>query len=554
MSMMNRDQKSVENAGEFRRRLSILHRAAVGVILCRTREPYRAIDTIRQFAAAEKLPFSNWTVLRGWEEYNHARPDQEPICDNLKQPVEALAKLKSVEVSTGIFTMLYPHPYLKQAINFLSQVKEYAKDFTEVDKRLILITPPGYSLPQELEDDVTILDFDAPSYAELKRCFAGMFDNLDAKKRPTIDDTGMDLLLSASAGLTAHEAEAALSRSIVENGARLRSASADDLKKIIMDVKVEAVRKTDILEVMQAEDSANVGGLENLKDWLAMRAMCFSDEARDFGIEAPKGFLLVGPPGTGKSLAAKATAHTMGLPLIKFDVSRVFAGIVGESEQRVRSALKMIEAMAPCVVLIDEVDKALGGVHSGGGDSGVSKRVLGAILTWMQETKAPVFNVLSANRVDALPTELLRRGRLDEVFSVTVPNKTEIGQIIAIHLRKRKKNIEDVDNIEQAVDAAEGYVPAEIECAVKDAIIESFTKKVKLDGALIARQFGNMVPISQAFREDFEAMRRWAEQNARPANRDYDAPAEEQNAPRARIASMRRREAPPRGRVMKLEA
>lgn len=551
MSMMNKEQKTVENASLFRQKISILHRAAVGVIMVRTREPFRAIETIRQFSQAEKLPFHAWTILRGWETYNASRPDAPPTADqSTKEPMAALVKVGSEDHQQGFFAMLYPHPQIKQVMPFIVQLKEYSKTFPETLKRLILVVPIGFSLPVELEDDVAILDFDVPSYAELRHTFSETMEGVKPDKRPRIDAEGMDMLLSASAGLTAHEAETALARAMVESGVNLRSATANDLRKVIMQVKVEAVRKTDILEVMDAEDMANVGGLENLKEWIGKRRDCFSDEAREFGIEPPKGFLLVGPPGTGKSLAAKATAFTMGLPLIKFDVSRVFAGIVGESEQRVRSALKMIEAMAPCVVLIDEVDKALGGVTSGGGDSGVSKRILGAILTWMQETKSPVFNVLSANRVDALPAELLRRGRLDEVFSVSVPNKTEIEQIVGIHLRKRRKDPAHIPNLAAAVEAAKDYVPAEIECAVKDAIIESFTGKVELTGDLIAAQFGNMVPISEAFAEDFESMKRWAENNARPANRDYDIATELQNAPKSRI---RQRVAPqPKGRVMEL--
>lgn len=519
MAMMNKEQREVVNADRFRKHFGNIHLAAIAVTMIRTREPYRAIETLLQFAFTEGMGFQSWNILRGWDKFDRNDPSKAPTSDGSKDVNMALAKLGGTDMGDGLYAMLYPHPFLKTSIPFVAMVKEYAKTFAEGKKRLALIVPPGVTLPPELEDDITIVDFDTPSHRELADSLGRVLMAVPAQKQPNLSEEDRDRLLAASAGLTAHEAEAAFSRAIVENRAKLPRVTADELASVVLAVKVEAVRKTDILEVMPAENMSNVGGLANLKDWVRKRARCFSDEAREFGIEPPKGVLLVGPPGTGKSLTAKAIAKEMGLPLIKFDVSRVFAGLVGESEARVRSALKMIEGMSPCVVLIDEVDKALGGVATGGGDSGVSKRVLGAILTWMQETKAPVFNVLSANRVDALPAELLRRGRLDEVFSVSVPNASERMEILRIHLSKRGKNPDSIQGLAEAVNACEGYVPAEIECAVKDALIEAFTSEIEVTGPLITSQFANMVPISVAFAEDFTRMQTWAENNARPANR-----------------------------------
>jgi SpoVK/Ycf46/Vps4 family AAA+-type ATPase len=259
-----------------------------------------------------------------------------------------------------------------------------------------------------------------------------------------------------------------------------------------------------------------VGGLDNLKEWVVKRRACFSTEAKEFGIEAPKGAGLFGPPGTGKSLSAKAIASSLGLPLIKFDVGRVFQSLVGQSEERVRASLKMLDSLAPCVVLLDEIDKAF--QTNSGGDSGVSQRVLGAILTHMQESSSPIFWVFSANRVDRLPPELLRRGRLDEIFAVTVPDEDERLEILKIHLNKRKQKADDIPELDAAVAASEGYVPAEIEQAVKDALIEAFTNGGAITGPLIAEQLANMKPLSEAFAEDFNAMQQWAENNARPAS------------------------------------
>ena len=284
----------------------------------------------------------------------------------------------------------------------------------------------------------------------------------------------------------------------------------------------------------------NVGGLDGLKEWLNARAGCYTQEARDFGIRSPRGCLFAGPPGTGKSLMAKAVAFTMQQPLIRFDVSRVFQSLVGSSEQRVREALKMVDAMSPCVLLVDEVDKAFQS-NASNSDSGVGTRVLGAILTWLQESTAPVFVVMTANRVDTLPAELTRRGRLDEVFSVNMPSEDERLAILTIHLRKRGKNVDDVANIEAAVARSSGYMGAELEAAVADALIDAFTKDVPLTGDLIVEQLGNMKPLSEAHPEQFAAMSTWAVNNARPANSGEQppprhrtrAPAENNNHSRA---------------------
>jgi SpoVK/Ycf46/Vps4 family AAA+-type ATPase len=289
---------------------------------------------------------------------------------------------------------------------------------------------------------------------------------------------------------------------------------------VIMRVKTEVVKRSEVLEMMEPGSIEDIGGLENLKAWVRKRAGCFGQAARDFGVEPPKGIALIGPPGTGKSLGAKAIASVLGIPALKFDVSRVFNSLVGSSEARVRSALKMVDMMAPCVLMIDEADKAFAGQAGGGGggDSGVGMRVLGAILTWMQETKAPVFMVVTANRTAGLPSEFLRKGRLDEIFSVTTPHEGERLDILKIHLRKRGQNPDTVEGLADVAAYSNDYVPAELEAGVKDAIIEAFSTGVPVTGALIKDQISYMTPLKIAFAEDFAAMEKWAKENARPAS------------------------------------
>lgn len=541
-------QSTARNAEQFRRQLTVLHQAAIGVVLCRTREPFRAIESIRDFAFAERTEFKVWTISRGWASYNRLKPEEEAVIDNAIDPLSALKKLASEDASS-VNVMMYPHKPLSQNIAMIQIVKEYCRQFSESRKRLIIVTPLGWDVPAELEDDLVILDFDCPSYSELSGSYNLLIAGVSEQKRPKFSPDQVDRILAAGAGMTQHEFENAVSRALVSVRAKLPNVDINTFVDLVAKVKTEVVKRSEVLEMMEPDTIDNIGGLENLKAWIRKRALCFSQQARDFGVEPPKGIALIGPPGTGKSASAKAIASVLGLPLIKFDVSRVFNSLVGQSEARVRASLKMIDGMAPCVLMIDEADKAFAGQAngSGGGDSGVGMRVLGAILTWMQETKSPVFLVVTANRTAGLPSEFLRRGRLDEIFSVTVPHETERMEILKIHLRKRGKNPEEVADLQSAVDRSSGYVPAEIEAAVKDAIIEAYVGNTEVNGTLIAEQLQYMVPLSEAFKDQFDQMRQWAEQNARPAS----LPVGEQLEPSR--ARSRKRSAPSKvggGRVI----
>lgn len=534
MQITNR-QAEVENAAEFRRRFMVLHQAGVGVTLCRSREPFRAIETLRDFAFAETLDFKVWTITSGWATHDRTSPEAEPTCDNAAEPFGALRAINGAPGQTGfangIYVMMFPHHFLPKHPGMMQVVKEYARYFAECKKRLVLLTPLGFTLPQELEDDVVILDFDTPSYAEVVSIYDRLVSSIsDAARRPFFGtstnkaeanrehEEAKQRLISLGGGMTSHEYENALARALVTHRQKLPNVPVDDFAAVLMGVKTEVVKRSNVLELLPTENMENVGGLENLKAWIGKRKCAFSEEAAEFGVEAPKGIALIGPPGTGKSLVAKAIGATLGLPAIRFDVGKVFGSLVGQSEERVRAALKMVDGMAPCVLMIDEVDKAFQ-ANSGGGDSGTSQRVLGTILTWMQETKEAVFMVVTANRVNNLPSEFLRKGRLDEVFSVAVPAEDERLEILQIHLRKRGHDPALIDDLQVAVEASAGYVPSELEGAVKDTLIEAFSEDVPVTGELIKEQLGNMKPLSEAFKEDFDLMQAWASANARPANR-----------------------------------
>jgi len=289
--------------------------------------------------------------------------------------------------------------------------------------------------------------------------------------------------------------------------------------------KTEAIKKNDILELLHVGEMNEVGGMHNAKKWVEMRSYTYTPEFLKFGGQPPKGMVSVGVPGTGKSLLAKAVASEFGIPCVRMDFGSIFNALIGSSEERIRKALKLTEAMSPCVLFVDEIDKALGGL-GGSGDSGTSMRVFGTFLTWLQEHKSPVFTIVTANNVTGLPPELLRRGRFDAIFATVLPNQYEREDVLAIHLQKRGHSIEDFSDYEIAVflKQTDKFVPAEIEAIVQDGLVLAFNRAVAdeqepellMDDLLEA--IAAVVPLSKSHKSAIQAMVTWAEDNAMPAS------------------------------------
>ena len=516
----------MDNVQSFLQQFHIMNKAAVGVAFVRAREPFRAMSALRDYAVGQKIPFRAWTPMRGWSDRN-----ADPI-ESLKgdAAIEVIPALRSVGTTEGIgkedalFVMFYPHPAIAQNgkasanMTAVQCLKEYAINFPASQRRLVLIVPPEFQLPPELADDMVTLDFQTPGSNEMLSIYETVLRATPENKRPSYTPDEVRRLLAVGAGMTANEFRIALTRGLATHRMKLPNVPLEDIVEVLSCVKTETLKRSEVLELVKSDSMDNVGGLDELKDYIAEHALCFSEEARAFGVDLPKGIGLIGPPGTGKSLIAKSVASALGIPMVRFDVGRVFNSLVGSSEARLREALALVEAISPAVLFIDEVDKAFD-QNSSGGDSGVGKRVLGTLLTWMNDCTKPVYIVVTANDVRGLPPEFLRKGRLDEIFSVTVPNEAERLDILNIHLKKRGKDPAQIKDLDIVVHRSNGYVPAELEAAVKEAIVKAFVHKKSLTGALIAAQLDGMKPLSEAFAEKFEAMRAWAENNARPASR-----------------------------------
>ena len=511
--------------------------AGAGVIHLRTRERDRVLSLLTG-------TFQNvvaWDILYGWRKFT---PTGEwEVASGEKDPLAALMFLNTAINGTYVMAGNIT-PFLK-APAIIEALKQHARALSEVaEKRLIVITPESVFLSEELRHDIPVVDMPLPSQEELKAILASVLEDSGADAT-TFTTKQTETISSSAAGMTGCEAELAYSGAIIRAAERMGSLQKwdeapncfEDFNSVVLGAKTEVLKQSEILELMKPVSFNEVGGLDRLKDWIKTAAKTFTPEALAYGCDLPKGIAAVGPPGTGKTLIGKAIATTLGQPLVKFDVSRCYGSLVGESEGRVRVALNQLEAMGRVVVLFDEIDKSLGGAHQSGGDSGVSKRVLGAILTFMQETKAPIFPIYTANRVAGLPPELLRKGRLDEVFAVLPPNRTERREIFKIHLRKRKQDA-PLD-LTDAVNLSEGFVSSEIEGAVKEAVKWAFCKSLPcVTEELLCEQLREIKPISKAFAEDFAAMEEWAKCHARLASSPEFIPTDGEAAPPRRRRSI----------------
>ncbi|MBT8367268.1 MAG: AAA family ATPase, partial [Deltaproteobacteria bacterium] len=407
-------------------------------------------------------------------------------------------------------------PRIIRKLRTLGQKLKYTK------KTIIITTPRSVNL-EELKDEMVVLDFTPPGPSHLKKILKGLLSAPDVKCKLTKHD--YETMINASLGLTSNQAQRVFSKAIVSNGIL-------DIRDIDMinQEKKSIIRQSDALELYTTTDTiADVGGVDVLKNWLKMRERAFSKEAKKYGLPSPKGVALIGIPGTGKSLAAKMVANLWGLALIRADIGALFGSLVGQSEENTRRALNLVETIAPCVLWIDEIEK---GLSVGEGDGGTSMRVFAQILSWMQEKSAPVFIVATANDINRLPPELLRRGRFDEIFFLDLPTSVERQEIFKVHIKKRNRDPQAFD-LDRLVSETEGYVGAEIEQAVVEGMYIAFNdlkqpaRELNTEDLLAA--IHKLIPMSKSQRETIGELRRWLlEGRAQSASFDEAKQAERQ--------------------------
>lgn len=522
----------------FSDNLALLFRARFPVLYVESFEEPRVLAEITRVASDANLmrtvrPVYVWSATRGFIGPDGAA--QSGTTDP-KQAVDWMLR----QDGAGVFVMLDLHAHLGDDRRpadptLIRGLRDVAAGFqVGTAARVLVIVSPILRIPSEIEKDVTLVDFPLPD----ERAIRGVLDGIIASNtsnnriRIEVDELGRERLSKAALGLTLNEATNAFARAMVDDGV----LSNDDVN-VIMEEKKQAVRKAGLLEFVDVDlNLEDVGGLQNLKRWLRKRNNSWLAEAADYGLPAPKGVLMTGIPGCGKSLTAKAIAAAWELPLLRLDIGKVFAGIVGSSEQNMRSAIRTAEAAAPCILWLDEVEKGFSGV-SGEGDSGTSSRVFGSFLTWMQEKTAPVFVIATANKVDRLPPEFLRKGRFDEIFFVDLPTRHERRDIWSLHLTKRLKASKasglDVSDalLDRLADVTEGYAGAEIEQAVVVGLFDAFSERRALTVEDLMRAVHNMVPLSVTQAEEIAIVRGWAANRAVAATAAEDRSGYETSAP-----------------------
>ncbi|MGL5941341.1 MAG: stress-responsive protein Ycf46 [Waterburya sp.] len=491
--------------------LNILVQAQYPLIYLITPEEERAEQAVSKIAQdnAEYKRVFVWTVTRGMVE--HGQPRQATQ-HNTVSP-EAAIEWTIRQKDDGIYIFKDLHPFIDGPV-ITRWLRDAIASFKGSNKIIILMSPVQ-TVPIELEKEVVVLDYPLPNLQELNQVLSARLSSNRLSKDGHLSTETREKLLKAALGLTRDEAEKVYRKAQVKAG-HLTEKEVD----IVLSEKKQLIRRNGILEYIEEDETLDsVGGLEELKRWLRQRSNAFTERAREYGLPQPKGMLILGVPGCGKSLIAKTTSRLWGLPLLRLDMGRVYDGsTVGRSEANLRNALKTAESISPVILFIDELDKAFaGGGGSGDSDGGTSGRIFGSFLTWMQEKKSPVFVMATANRVERLPGEFLRKGRFDEIFFVDLPSSAERRDIFTIHLGKRRSEIDRFD-IEQLTKVSDGFSGAEIEQAIIAAMYDAFAQDREFTQLDIIAAIKATLPLSRTMTEQVTALRDWAGQRARPAS------------------------------------
>lgn len=474
------------------------------------------IEVALQSSPSRRILF--WDMARGWTDNGADKGSLMAALSRIGQRDKAVQ-----DNDNAIYVLRDLHPILKypdhdRHIAIIRELKNLARDLKR-DRRTIILTSHVLEIPPELTEEITAIDFPLPAIAEISY----LIQQKIAPNKLNLSELAWEQLVRACQGLSRTRIQRVLAKAIAEK----EQVNDGDIDAVLAE-KQQAIRQTGILEFFTVNESLkNVGGLDNLKQWVRIRRDAFTEEAKRYGIPTPKGVLLVGIQGTGKSLSAKTIAHEWRLPLLRLDIGRMFGSYVGESESRMRQMIQLAEATAPCVLWIDEIDKAFGNPNmASDGDSGASRRVFGTLITWMQEKTAPVFIVATANNVQILPAELLRKGRFDEIFFLNLPTESERQEIFKVHLQKlRPSRIREFD-LALLARHTKNFSGAEIEQVIIDGIHRAFGRgtvgnREDFTSEDIISAIEETVPLAAIASQQIASLKQWAaESGARTASND----------------------------------
>ena len=500
-------------------KLILMIRAYYPVLYLHSYEYYRTKQKIKGIVEllrreGKKVNYYQWDCVYGLVQI---LPDKTEIrIERMQNPLEVLAYIlnskKSGEKNIFVLDDINNHIERDEVKLMFRKIAEATNNNTHA-----IILSSIYRLPAELEKYITVLQIPLPKRNELGE----VLDIVAKQSKVELKTNLRNRLIDAALGMTSMEADLAYCLASVKDGFDEKSPFT------VSSEKEQIIRKSGILDYFPKNESLkDVGGMDNLKEWLNKRQLAYDKEARDWGLKEPKGLLLLGVPGCGKSLIAKSIASSWNMPLLRLDVGKVFQGIVGSSEDNIRKAIATAEAVAPCVLWIDEIEKGLSGVQSSGAtDGGVTSRIFSTILTWMQEKTAPVFVVATANNINQLPPELLRKGRFDEIFFVDLPSQKEKENIFSIHLQKNRQNVSSFA-LDILAQKAEGFNGAEIEECIKEAMFTAYVESQetniapKLQMIHILDAIKNTVPLSKTMEKQITDLRKFAVSRAKNASKE----------------------------------
>lgn len=505
-------------------RLKVLINSSTPIVVMETVEEPRAVALVRRACSDLNMATFEWTIAEGLVRSGGGMVSAAMAASamhvdaaapktavyNTADPVQALANMEAMTIE-AVFILKDFHRHMDNPV-VVRRLRDVGQKFS-ANRRTLVLTAPTIEMPPELSSLIEFLDLPLPDQARLREIIRETYTRIAGSHtlKLQLDAEGIDAMAANLRGLTEEEAERATSQALVERLALSQECITD-----VLEAKKASLKRSEMLEFVEANDTmASVGGLENLKNWLAQRRGSWDAHAREFGLEPPKGVIILGVQGCGKSLCARAVAGEWKLPLVKFDTAAIYDKYIGETEKRIQKVFKVAEGLAPCVLWIDELEKVFAGSgpDSASADAGVSSRLLASFLSWMQDRKAPVFVAATCNNVTVLPPELIRKGRFDELFFVDLPNQAERKQIFAIQLAKRKRNAADFD-LDRIAAAAKGFSGAEIESAVQTALYAAFSNKRELANEVLLGALTSTVPLSVTRAEEIATLRDWAKDRA----------------------------------------
>ncbi len=486
---------------DSKKRIEVLVRARYPLIYVVSSEEQRVIETVKGIAAERKKRMFIWSITKGLE------CDDGSCIADLREPLKMLEYLTESNAD-GLYILKDFHPYLNDPV-VVRKLRDVNKELKTTMKNALLLSPI-MKIPPESDKEIAVVDFSLPGREDLGIIIDSIIRSVGTEKKLAGHGVSREKVIDAALGLTAEEAENVFAKSLVQTG--------DFDIAVILSEKEQIIRKSGVLEYYAAsEKMKEIGGLDMLKSWLNKRSKAFTREAREFGLPQPKGVLMIGIPGCGKSLTAKAISSLWQLPLLRLDVGKVFSSLVGSSEENVRRAIMTAESIAPSILWLDELEKGFSGMGSSGmTDGGTSARVFGTFLTWLQEKTSAVFVVATSNNISQLPPELLRKGRFDEIFYIDLPNKEEREEIFSIHLAKRKRTPGNF-NLLRLAERTRGYSGSEIEEIVISSLYDAFDRGSDITQETLEQAASSMIPLSQTMQEEINTIREWAKLRARRA-------------------------------------